>query len=416
MSIRTFLSACYKKKERLRLKISILLYTHHLNRILPIISSHRPVRIMFYVNNLSMWKSDKLLMLLKNDNRFEPFIVSYLYTNNSEKSRKEYEQELLSHFKSLATDFYSGFDFVKNKPYPVSMFKPDIVFYPQPYRNKLRDIPRNVLLSYIPYCYEMEDSRRFYNTLYQNVCWIIFVPSKLHKELKAKYNINHGSNVVVVGNPLLDYFFDGHTPTDESWPVKDGKLKRIIWAPHHSILPDDILDYSNFLEIADQMLKIAEKYQDKVQFVFKPHPMLKEKLYKLESWGIERTDKYYDSWKTLPNGNLAEGNYVDLFMTSDAMIHDCSSFTAEYLYVNKPVMFLTEKEKMESFNDFANECFNVHYHGSSIADVESFICNVINGTDPLFDERTIFIKEHLFPKGNETVAGTIYKELCKIFE
>ena len=64
--LRSVLSACYKMKERLRLKLSILLYTRHLNRILPEIASRRPVRVMFYVNNLSMWKSDKLLMMLKN--------------------------------------------------------------------------------------------------------------------------------------------------------------------------------------------------------------------------------------------------------------------------------------------------------------------------------------------------------------
>lgn len=417
MWIETFISACRRTKIKLRLKVSIFVYNLYLRIILlPRISGHRPVRIMFYVNNLSMWKSDKLLMLLKNDKRFEPFIVSYLYSKDSENSRKEREQELFSHFNSLGTDFFSGYDFAKNKPFPVSKFKPDIVFYPQPYRNFLREIPRRVLLAYIPYGFTIENSPNFHNTLYQNICWKYFIALEAHKEQKIRYNFNHGVNVVVSGDPLADYFLDGHTPSEESWPIKDPHVKRIIWAPHHSIMANDMLDYSTFLEIADDMVQLAHKYMDKVQFVFKPHPMLKEKLYKLESWGVEKTDAYYKTWHTLPNCNVAEGNYVDLFMTSDAMIHDCSAFTAEYLYVNKPVMFLTKKEKMESFNDFANECFNVHYHGSSITDVESFICNVINGTDPLFDERTKLIKEQLVPKGNETVAGTIYKELCKIFE
>ena len=231
-----------------------------------------------------------------------------------------------------------------------------------------------------------------------------------------KYNINHGVNVVVSGDPLADYFFDGHTPSSDSWPINNPQIKRIIWAPHHSITPQDWLNYSNFLEIADDMLNLAKEYNDKAQFVFKPHPMLKDKLYKLDSWGVEKTDSYFDAWKSLPNCNSAEGNYVDLFMSSDAMIHDCSAFTAEYLYVNKPVMYLTKEERMESFNQFANECFKVHYHGSSISDIKNFIDNVIKGIDPLADERTKLIKEQLRPKGNETVAGTIYKELCKIFE
>ena len=416
MGFRAFLSACYKTKERLRLKLSISLYDRHLKKMLPRISGHRPIRIMFYVNNLSMWKSDKLLMLLKNDRNFEPFIVSYIYPTDSAKRKEECENSVTRHFASLGVEVSSGFNYRKNRLYPVSKFHPDILFYPQPYRNKLRDIPRNVLLSYIPYCYEMEDSRRFYNTLYQNICWKIFVPSQLHKELKARYNINHGSNAVVAGNPLMDYFFDGHTPTDENWPVKERKLKRIIWAPHHSILPDDMLDYSNFLTIADSMLETARKYADRVQFVFKPHPMLKEKLYKVDSWGVKRTDSYYDAWKTMPNCNYADGNYVDLFMTSDALIHDCSSFTAEYLYVNKPVMYLTGKDRIEVFNTFADACFQVHYHGCTISDIESFIDNVIDGIDPMAQKRTEFINDQLIPKGNESVASNIYNELRKILE
>ncbi len=416
MRIRSVLSACYKLKERLRLKLSILLYNRHLSRILPDISSRRPVRIMFYVNNLSMWKSDSLLMLLKNDDRFDPFIVSYIYPSDTIGLKNALEQQLFDHFGSMGIRIESGFDFKKNRLYPVSRFRPDILFYPQPYRNRLKDIPRNVLLSYIPYCFEMEDERHFYNTLYQNICWKIFVPTELHRELKARYNFNGGRNVVVSGNPLADYFFDGHTPESVIWPINNPQLKRIIWAPHHSILPDDILDYSNFLEIADDMLETANRYKERAQFVFKPHPMLKEKLYKVESWGIERTDKYYEAWKSLSNGNLAEGNYVDLFMTSDALIHDCSSFTAEYLYVNKPVMYLTRKEKIEVFNDFADACFRVHYHGCSLSDIESFIDNVIDGTDPMAERRTEFINGQLKPKEGESVASNIYKELCKLFE
>ena len=79
-------------------------------------------------------------------------------------------------------------------------------------------------------------------------------------------------------------------------------------------------------------------------------------------------------------------------------------------------MYVTEKERIESFNSFANECFQVHYHGSSIRDIETFIDNVINGKDPLLKERTALVKEKLLPKGDETTAGNIYKELCKIFE
>ena len=416
MQVRAILSSCYKIKEKLRLRISIFLYSYYLKKLIRKVSAHRPVRIVFYVNNLPMWKSDKLLMLLKDDKRFEPLVVSHLYATDSLKRKQELETELSSHFNALGVVFSSGFDFTKNRLFPASKYKADIIFYPQPYKNKLKEIPGNVLLSYIPYCIEMDKTRRSTNTLYQNICWKYFVTTSYDKEIRVNTNFNHGSNVIVAGSPIADYFLDGHTPSSSIWPVKDPKIKRVIWAPHHSILPDDWLDYSTFLEIADEMLEIVRRYKDKVQFVFKPHPMLKEKLYRLNSWGTEKTDQYYDAWKSTSNCNLANGNYVDLFMTSDALIHDCSSFTAEYLYVNKPVMFLTNKQQIETFNAFADSCFQVHYHGSSISDIGSFIDNVIKGNDPLIDKRTRFINDVLISKSKLSTAENIYNELCKIFE
>lgn len=416
MATQTEMSTYRRIERRLRLKASIFLYNLFLKRLVRKVARRTPVRVMFYVNNLSMWKNDKLLMLLKQDNRFEPFVVSMLYPKDSLSRKKYLEEELSIHFNTLGVNFLSGFNFKKNKPFPASVFKADIVFFPQPYINNLKDIPFNALLSYIPYGFSIEDSPIFHNSLYQNICWKFFAVSELQKEMKVRYNYNHGTNVIVSGDPLADYFLDGHTPSADNWPIDDPKVKRVIWAPHHSISSQDWLDRANFLKIADDMLETARKYNDKVQFVFKPHPMLKDKLYRNESWGPEKTDAYYDAWNTMPNTRLADGSYVDLFMTSDAMIHDCSAFTAEYLYVNKPVMYVTAKERIESFNSFADECFQVHYHGSSIRDIETFIDNVINGNDPLLEKRTALVKEKLLPKGNQTVAGNIYKELCKIFE
>ncbi len=416
MKIRTVLSACYKLKERLKNKVIIFFYSRYMKRLTKKVSCHRPVRILFYVYNLPMWKSDRLLSLLLKDSRFEPIIVSYPKTSDSPASKRKLEIELSTHFGRLSANYMSGFDFEKNELYPVSKFNADIVFYPQPYKNKLKEMPRKVLLAYIPYCFEMDNMKRITNTLYQNLCWKYFVSTSLHKELKIRQNYNKGSNVVVTGYPLADDFYDGHTPSADMWPSANPDLKRIIWAPHHTIRPKEWLDYSNFLDIAEQMIEIATKYKDKVQFIFKPHPLLKEKLYNIPSWGVERTDAYYDRWLRMPNCNLAEGDYVDLFMTSDALIHDCSSFKAEYLYVNKPVMYFTMKERFDTFNSFAMECYKVHYHGSTIADMESFIDNVIDGVDPLYDKRTKFICDYIKPTGNTTVAENIYDELCKIFE
>ena len=142
-----------------------------------------------------------------------------------------------------------------------------------------------------------------------------------------------------------------------------------------------------------------DKYKSEVLFSFKPHPLLKNKLDIL--WGKEKTKEYYDKWASMENTSVNEGDYIDLFLSSDAMIHDSGSFISEYLYVNKPVMrTLNEVEESEKMNDFAMECIANHYLANNEQQIEQFIQNVINGIDPLKEQRTKFVNEVLMPNGS----------------
>ena len=390
-------------------------YNKRLPQTIASISTHRPIKVMFYVNNIAMWKNDKLLDLLKKDERFEPMVVSYIYDFDTTENKIRTEKEISQYFDSKRVTYECGFDFKKNKLINIDTFKVDIVFYAQPYQRIFSQLPKKAIMAYIPYCFEMEDNKAFHNWLYQNICWKMFLPSDMHKKIEEKYNVSKGQNVVVTGYPLQDYFYDKHVPSDAFWKIKDRKIKRIIWAPHHSILPTDTLDYSNFLTIANDMLVLAKKYSDTVQFVFKPHPLLRDKLNKLPGWGKFIVDEYYGEWESLPNCSMTNGEYVDLFLTSDAMIHDSSSFIAEYLYVNKPVLFVSKNKCIPHINEFAKRCLSVHYQGSSINDIELFISNVIKEVDPYLIKRKTFVEKNL-AKADYTVAEKIYKELTTIFE
>ena len=70
------------------------------------------------------------------------------------------------------------------------------------------------------------------------------------------------------------------------------------------------LSYSCFLRYYQVFLNIAEKYKDKIQIAFKPHPLLKVKLSKHKEWGQQRTEDYYKKWQNLENGQLEEDDYI----------------------------------------------------------------------------------------------------------
>ena len=146
------------------------------------------------------------------------------------------------------------------------------------------------------------------------------------------------------------------------------------------------------------MIEMTRKYEDKVFFVFKPHPLLRNRLNLL--WGKEKTDAYYHLWDTMQNASINEGDYIDLFLESDAMIHDSGSFLTEYLYAHKPVM--------RTMNDVDPKTM---YKAYNEQDIEKFIQNVIDGVDPMKEVREKFYQERLLPPYGKLASENIVNDI-----
>src|SRR5690606_6795936 len=146
---------------------------------------------------------------------------------------------------------------------------------------------------------------------------------------------NKGKNVVITGFPSLDTLLDKTYKPKNYW--KHNQKIKIIWAPHHTIEGTETINFSNFLQYSEVIVELTEKYKDHIQIAFKPHPILYPKLSKI--WSKEKTDIYFTKWKEGTNTQIEEGDYIDLFLTSDGMIFDSCSFLNEYLYTQKPSIF-----------------------------------------------------------------------------
>ncbi|MGO4972132.1 hypothetical protein ACTQ56_09085 [[Clostridium] aminophilum] len=111
----------------------------------------------------------------------------------------------------------------------------------------------------------------------------------------------------------------------------------------------------------------------------------------------EEYDRYFAAWNELPNARaIDESRYIDYFLTSDAMILDSSSFIGEYLYVQKPVLYLTRPE--QGFTDLGEAVVNTYYRapGWDLMEIERFITDVVlEGKDPLKNEREKVFEEYL---------------------
>ena len=139
-------------------------------------------------------------------------------------------------------------------------------------------------------------------------------------------------------------------------------------------------------------------------------------MYNHPDWGKQKTDAYYEAWATQHNTQLETGGYIDLFMTSDAMIHDSGSFCVEYHYTKNPVMYMAKnfEEQVSVKGDFGQLAMRLHYVGSNQSDIIRFIDDVVqNGNDSMKEHRNDFYNQYLLPPNGKTVAENIIEVLLK---
>ena len=372
------------------------------------------LNVAFIVYNVSMWKYESLYRVMENDNRFNPFLVFTPSPGKEMKTREKHLVEMKEVFTDQNYRIYSNviWENLKFK----SDFKADIIFLAQMYKPTFltREL-KKYLFCYCPYGFPSTSSSKWaVDTLLHNIAWKEFQATQISIDNSAKVMYNKAKNRFFTGYLFGDELSRSNLSPEGIWKDTGSNLKRIIWAPHFSIDSNRFFHISTFLEIYDLMIEIAEKYKDKIQIAFKPHPFLYPTLCEEKFWGKERTDLYYEKWQLLENGQYVDGAYADLFCSSDAIIHDCGSFTIEYLYTRKPAMYLIDNIDGREADSLGYEALNCYYHGICREEIEKFIKDVvIAGDDYMRDKRNDFYEKYLKPKNEMTVAETIINILKK---
>lgn len=397
-------------------------------RLQPKLQGGEKLDVAFFLTIPGMWKSDYLFKAMQDDPRFHPYVVIYPYSVFKGFSRQEVETTLERTRKFIAD---KGFEYVipvKNPHKDITRpcnwddigktLHPDIVVFTTPYK----DIPpqyfiynfRDTLTCYVPYVFlSLKLYHISYDLIFHNIVGMYFIETKTHMHQAQTYARNHGDNTFLTGYAGTEAFVRKDYVPHDVWKPQPGK-KRVIYAPHHSISGEP--SFSTFLIFADDMLRLAQKHADTIQFVFKPHQLLKFKLER--HWGKERTEAYYRRWQEMSNTQLEESSYVDFFLTSDAMIHDCGSFTSEYLFTRKPALYLVKTDRPEdNFCEFGVMSFRHHYHGSRVEDIEHFLCDVVvKGNDPMQTARQQFYEQYLVSSDHKMPSQQIINTITKFVE
>ena len=374
----------------------------------------KPIRVCLFVSRINCWMFEDVYRLLKESGRYEPVIVIKPFLSRGEEHMKECMSATYEALVKRGYDPIKGYDEETDTYLDVRrQIDPDVVFYtkywkPHFHPNFYIDSFRDRMTLLIDYGYNVVAHYSAMNFELQNDVDIYFYQSPIHKKIAREHMDNKARNVAIVGAPKLDTFLDPAYVPEDVWKPQKTPKKRIIWAPHHEDrTASHMYQLDAFYDICDVMLEAAEHYKDQIQIAFKPHPLLKVKL--LDKWGEEATARYYEKWDALENGQLADGEFVDMFLTSDAMILDSLSFIAEYSILGKPALFTVGSKARVLLNEVGQAIYEHMYEakGDLKKGIYDFIDSVLAGEDPKAEERKRFIQQKMLPPNGKTAAGNI---------
>lgn len=351
-----------------------------------------------------------LYKLFAADSRFEPYVVIVPNSHGTKDAMIEIQNQAKEYLDKLGIPYICGYDVDSDSFVDIAKtINPDVVFMCHHYEWFPREFKIDNFMDKITYvflygCSLLENLKSHVNSKMHTFAHTVFYPTKMMIDYARSVSQHPTRNIcpVFLGSPKMDTLLPRHQYKNV-W--KTGNThKKVIWAPHHYDAP-----FSNFLECADLFLALAEKYKDKIEFCFRPHPGLKFSLVNKNIWSQEQVDNYYKRWQELENGHVSSGEFVDLFYTSDAMILDSIAFIAEYSFTNKPALFVNKPDQTMSFNTFGQAIKENIYNCYDVNDIEKFIKDVVlSGNDTKARVRGQFVLDNMIPPNNKTASENVY--------
>ena len=350
------------------------------------------IRVVFLFQEPSYWPSIKTLYEnLKNDKRFEVFVVAIPITYPPDLNKLELRDSVINFLKENNIDYINGIT-VGDNAFDIYTLKPDYVFVQIHFDiQRQLEYKTNILRLYtkvclVPHAFLLSASDNK-ELIYQSDYFRIFVPNEFHAKTLAGV-LHHDDNIEVTGYPRFDLYQD-EIKDSNLWKISkqhNPNIKRIIWSPHwwaygHSQkLADGVLGLYNYF------YKMVKNNPD-IELVIKPHPNLFNGLVASGYITNEQKEKLFNDIKSLPNAQIyTGGNYIDLFKTADLIVNNSISFLIEWLPSKKPMIFFDTERKFE-LNEIAEQIMKVYYHADTIDKLNKTINSLLNSDDTMKKQR-----------------------------
>ena len=349
----------------------------------------RKLRVAFLCSDETKWKCESLFKLLEKSEHFDPFILTTKTNAPKNSSKQMNSKEVLdvyNFFTKKGFKTYFAYDTLKNKFIPIKKFKPDLIFYQQPWYIETQQGPvvasKFALTYYVPYYITNVSSPMEYYLRFHRYVHRYYVLNDIIKDFYSPKMKNGGVNLKVVGHTQLDYYLTNKNPKNPK--------NYVIYAPHWSInYPQE--NYATFEWNGKEILAFAKKHPE-INWVFKPHPILKHRLKNQGIMSGNEIENYWNEWEKIATV-YETGDYMDFFKHSYAMITDCGSFLTEFFLTKQPVIHLVSSNAIP-YNPSAKKIVETYYQAHNIDELENFLKTVIiDKNDYLKEKRLSLLKE-----------------------
>lgn len=322
-------------------------YGHVLKRIQKRLSAGKRIRVLFHAEIPSKWKCQSIVDSMKKSTIFDPVVQV------SEEGGKDSPQDV------------------------------DIVFFQEPWDGKesVWKTSRSALCCYMPYSIEtIAKAGRSEHFDYHHL-------ANFHQLMFAQFQwcqayADHSAAVMKPWERAGHMLGFGHSTLDVYTEVMGEDTHRqkgaVIFAPHFSFEYRGITPISNvgtFQWSGERVLEYAKSHPE-MDWVFKPHPKLRDRLIEIGYWTQSQVDAYYAEWSKVARC-CYDGDYAKLFVDSRAMITDCNSFLIEYMAVCHPLIrLIPEKCNVETCEQ-AKPLFDTFYTAHSQDEMLSWFEKVL---------------------------------------
>lgn len=354
----------------------------------------RKLRVIFLLSEPSKWKCQRVYDAMLKSSFYDPFVaptaMDFGFLDASCQPAKV--RHCVDFFRRKGVRVLEAAS-SEAKTVSLNVFRPDIVIYQQPGGIAVNQSPlavsRYALTFYVPYYMpaypfpHAQVSSRFHRTLFGNFlegkdwvdCFRETVPF-----------LWMGSRMYVGGCPLRE---------DISAALEqETKENLVIYAPHWSIpgVAPRGHCYSTFLVTGRPILEFARRHPE-IHWVFKPHPVLKDKLIQSGLWSEREVEGYFKEWGQI--GEVCDsGDYVRLFARSRAMITDCLSFLSEYLVTNRPLIRLEPVDECWEMKPPAKRKLDGMYRVRDVSELEDVLRRVVvGGEDYMSEKRSVVVRD-----------------------